>query len=253
MSETPKRVLNPPPVEPVRYQTNFINTAVCELKFPTLLQLETTPPRAFQGKIRRDYPYYEPQIVEQIAGEEITRENRYLFRSKDRHWTVSVKSSSVSLETDKYYDFEDFFQKLVGVLDSASDMIDSDFFTRVGLRYINWVPIEQHDPKGWIRDDLVQSITGGVLGTISGFAARIQGTMANGQFTIRHGLKQESAQGAPPGGRYYLLDFDYFAENVEADAVRELVRDFNKTNFALFRWCLGSKALDKLGPGKPKT
>src|SRR5687767_698633 len=115
MSE-PARVLNPPAVPSVRYTTNFINTAVCELRFPTLLELEAVAPRAFQSSIRKDYPHYEPQIVEQVAGEEVMREHRYLFRSKDQRWTLSVKSYAISLETSKYHDFEDFFERLVRVL-----------------------------------------------------------------------------------------------------------------------------------------
>ena len=39
---------------------------------------------------------------------------------------------------------------------------------------------------------------------------------------------------------------------VEAAAVAARVTEFNKTNFALFSWCLGDKAKKLLGPGKLK-
>src|SRR5262249_49156853 len=133
--EADKPYLNPPTVAPVRYTRNFITTAVCELRFPTLMELETKPPRAFQAKIRKKYPSYEPQIVEQVgAPSGLNREQHYLFRSKDHHWTVTVKSASIAVETSKYVDFEDFFVRFSEVIGHAREMIDSDFFTRVGFR-----------------------------------------------------------------------------------------------------------------------
>lgn len=247
----PKSFLNPPTVQAVRYEKNFIQTAVCELRFPTLLELEAMPPREFQSRIRRDYPFYEPQILENLSGPEITREHRYLFRSKDQQWTVTIKSFALALETSKYVDFEDFFERLKRVLMSAKEMIDADFFTRVGLRYINRVPIADGNIEGWIRPELIQPLTGGTLGTVKALAATIHGYMENGQYSFRHGFK-EPDETEKTSGQYYTLDFDYFSENVEAEMVEDLIKQFNKKNFAFFSWCLGSEALRTLGKGTPK-
>lgn len=249
--DEPGRFLNPPSVPAVRYQRNFIKTAVCELRFPTLLELEAKPPHKFQAKIRKNYPFYEPQVIEQVGGpHELARELRYLFRSKDQQWTITVKSFSLAVETSKYLDFEDFFGRFTQVLASAKDMIDADFLTRVGLRYINLVPIEDGNLEGWIRSDLILPITGGVLGAPTKFSSLLQGPMEHGQYSVRHGLKEEEPNKSPM--KRYLLDFDYFSENVELDAVESRIKEFNNTNFALFSWCLGDKAKRLLGEGKPK-
>lgn len=79
-----KQHLNPPTVPSVRYKSNFIKTAVCELRFPTILELDRRAPSEFQAKVRKHYPFYEGQVIEQMgAPEEILKERRYLFRSKD--------------------------------------------------------------------------------------------------------------------------------------------------------------------------
>jgi uncharacterized protein (TIGR04255 family) len=245
------RYLNPPKVQRVRYARNFIKTAVCELRFPALLELETKPPRAFQKEIRKTYPFYEPQIVEMGSGsDDITRENRYLFRSKDKQWTVSVKSFSLALETSKYVDFEDFFQRLTALLERSREMIDADFFTRVGLRYINNVPLEDGIVDGWIRAELLSPLMGGVLGVPKSIASVVSGEMDGGFYTLRHGRKDENAPDAKV--QQYTLDFDYYAENVEAKDVPARVKQFNEINFALFSWCLGDKARKLLGEGRPK-
>src|SRR6267143_3147149 len=105
---------------------------------------------------------------------------RYLFRSKDQKWTVALKSFSLALETSKYLDFEDFFGRFKDLLDKSREMIDSDFFTRVGLRYINTVPIEDGELSGWIRPDLVGLVTSGTLGSPEKYQSVIQGSTEYG-------------------------------------------------------------------------
>lgn len=268
----PKAVLNAPVVKRVRYRKNFIKTAVCELRFPTLLELESRPPIQFQRKIRKHYPFYEPQTVELMAGDETSREHRYLFRSKDQHWTVSVKSFALGIETSKYVDFEDFFGRFKEIFAGAKSMIDADFFTRIGLRYINTIPLQDGVVEGWVRAELVAPLTTGVLGEATRFASIIQGEMEDGHFSLRHGMKDETqralrddditrheadaakkaAATIQPVTRSYQLDFDYYSENVELGAVESCIKRFNETNFALFSWCLGEKAKQLLGEGKPK-
>ncbi len=245
--------LNPPAVRSVRYTRNFIKTAVCELRFPTLLELESSPPRAFQRLIRKDYPFYEPRVIESGSGNDgMEREHHYLFRSKDQHWTVVVKSFALALETSKYTEFGDFAARLKEVLHHATEMIDSDFFTRVGLRYMNSVPIGDDGPQGWIRDELAAPIFGGVLGGPKVCRMVVQGSLKDGGgYSLRHGIS-DSDEGAKVIERGYLLDFDYFKEGVELQEVDSLIAAFNEINFAFFSWCLGPKAFECLGEGKPK-
>jgi len=39
----------------------------------------------------------------------------------------------------------------------------------------------------------------------------------------------------------YILDFDYFKEDVEFKSVTGLVKDFNNLNFSFFSWCIGKR------------
>jgi len=246
--------LNPPRVPSVRYKRNFIKTAVCELRFPTILELDRRPPSEFQAKIRKIYPFYEGQLLEQAGmggSEEILKERRYLFRSKDQRWTVTVRNFSIALETSSYVDFGDFFSRFKQILNNAKELIDADFFTRIGLRYINLVPIEDDNLDGWINPDLIRPAIGGVLGKPDKFNSAIHGTLENGQFLMKHGLQQEQGAGAN-AQKKYLLDFDYASENVEMAAVESRIQSFNEMNFSLFTWCLGEKAKKLLGSGTPK-
>ena len=246
--------LNPPAQSPVTFKQNFIKTAVCELRFPTLLELEVRPPHAFQARIRKIYPFYEAQVIEQVgASDPILHEQSYIFRSKDRHWTVTVKSSSIALETAKYESFEHFFERFSQLMDYARDLIDSDFFTRVGLRYINVVPIGL-PIEGWIEPALIAPILSGVTGDVRSYASVIHGQLERGGYSFRHGFKSAGDGGSvnDSSSETYNLDFDYFGENVEIQKVPDLVKYFHDMNFSFFYWCLGPKAREALGEGKPK-
>lgn len=249
-----RRFLNPPKVKFVTYKRNFIKTAVCELRFPTLLELEAKPPHSFQASIRKQYPFYEAQVLEQVgAPEPVLHEQSYLFRSKDRKWTVNVKSSSIGIETSNYSDFTEFFERFSYILDRAKEMIDTDFFTRVGLRYINAIPVED-SAEGWIKGDLLLPLTGGILGDTKSCMSAVHGYMEKGQYSFRHGLKRksESELEGKVETPSYSLDFDYFSENVEFGEVHDLIKYFHEMNFAFFSWCLDEKAINYLGEGKEK-
>lgn len=241
--------LNPPTTPRVRYSHNFLKNAVCELRFPTQLELETKPPTVFQAKIRKLYPHFEHQVIEQVgAPDALSQEVQYLFRSKDRKWTIGVKSSSISIETSSYVDFEDFYAKINQALLSARELIDSDFFTRVGLRYINQIPIDGDTPEDWIAPQLIRPVIDEVLGYTQSYASSIQGYLEDGSYSFRHGFKRDN----PDSPLRYTLDFDYYEEGVEIGEVERLLKSFNEKNFSFFSWCLGEKAKAYLGEGKPK-
>lgn len=242
--------LTPPRVDRGRYERNFIKTAVCELRFPTVLSLESTAPAEFQAKLRKLYPAFERQVVEQLSGaESVAKEVRYVFRARDKRWIVTLRSSSIALETTGYLDFEDFLSRFRVVLESARELIDSDFFLRVGLRYINWIPISDGNPAGWVRESLLAPLDVSVLGPPQKYTSLIRGTLKEGTFTFRQALRQagEDDDTGSTSCMTFVLDVDYADENVEVERLEQLVRSFNETNFYFFEWAIGDKARSVLG------
>lgn len=249
--------LDVPNEESVRYSTNYIKTAVCELRFPTLLELENSPPNKLQSALRKDYPYYNvEQSVSINLGSAPTSGKGYIFESKKRDWAITLKPSTLSLETNKYTDFNDFIDRFTAMVNAAKDLLDTDFFTRVGLRYINHVPLpgnhmDRKDIANWINPVLVAPLTGGELGTLSTFRCEVGGHLKDGGYTFSHGF-------TPPTNNdrdslLYMLDYDYFKDGVEFDDVSNVITQFNKQNFNLFKWSLGDEAKKALGAGEKKT
>lgn len=244
----PSGNLKVPNVERVEYERNFIQLAVCELKFPTVLEFETECPRDFQKALRKEYPHLEQGTrIELLPAGGRSGEKRYIFRSMDRDWSVTLRSSAVALETAAYRNFEDFLLRLQKVVEKIEPLIDTDFFTRVGLRYVNVIPVDG-DPTGWINPDLVKPLISDVFGKPAKYWQQISGTTDNGHLNINHGLQEDEE----PDRRSYVLDFDFYRELVGIKELEDLLKSFNRQNFNLFRWAVESKAIDFLGQATKK-
>lgn len=243
------KILTIPEVPSVRFERNFIDIAVCELRFPTLLELESSPPLKLQAHLRKKYPGYEKQqLLDNSNLEGVPGRYRYLFRSKKSDWTITIHSEAISLETNKYTEFGDFFSRLTELLQFSGPLIDSDFFTRVGLRYINKIPISDGELKGWINDNLLYPLITGPYGVVTKYLSEVRGCTETGEYMFRQIVSQKDGNIDA-----YILDYDYSKEDVEMKHVPSLIQDFNKQNFSFFSWCLGPKAWSYLGKTKEKS
>ena len=240
--------LNLPDVEAVEFERNFIKSAVCELRFPTLLEYEMKPPIQLQKELRKDYPYYEPEQSVQVGLEAVGREMRHLFKSRKKDWTVSFRASALALETSHYTNFEEFSERLKRVLTNSQGLLDTDFFTRVGLRYIDEILIADDELSGWIREDLVAPLTQGVYGSVERFLQEIRGFTDIGRYTFKHGMVDSGQE----VHKRYHLDFDFYEENVPFDSVFSMVSQVNQQSFRFFSWAMGPKAQSYLGQATAK-
>lgn len=244
-----RQTLNIPAVESVEYSRNVIKTAVCEVRFPTLLSLETSPPIEMQKALRKEYPIYEVQERGEVRSTEaIPGHFRYMFYEKKRRWTISMNATSLSLETSAYTNFEEFEMRLKRLLMVSKDFIDSDFFTRIGMRYINIIPVSDTELDGWINNNILSSLNQEIYGQMINYESVVQGDTEYGQYTFRHGLKEAFDDGLIE----YLLDYDYFKEDVSYDDVLKLVKKYNEINFSFFRWSIGPKTIKYMGKEKSK-
>lgn len=242
------QLLSVPEAPSIRFERNFIDVAVCELRFPTLLELESRPPVTLQSQLRKRYPFYEKQEqLDKRNLEGVAGRYRYVFRSRKGDWTIGVHAGAVSIASNKYTEFEDLFGRLTELLKFATPLIDSNFFTRVGLRYTNKIPIDDGELKGWINEELSSPLISGPYGDVSMYVSEMRGFIEDGAYTFRQGVSQRD--GTFDG---YMLDYDYWKEDVEVKDALGLIKTFNRTNFSFFWWCLGPKARDYLGKPRKK-
>lgn len=242
MSDQTAAHLAVPQRGPARYARNFVMLAVCELRFPTLFELEAdTPPLEFAHALRKLYP--EHNLVKSLTvGPGSARGNQAHSFSGKTGWTVTLRSSTLTLECTRYVSFEDFCERLRPLLEAAKSVIDSDFFTRVGLRYQNALPYEQDSVADWINPDLVGALGRGVFGAPGEHSGRVVGSIDGGGFALMHGLGMDARQNIA-----YILDLDLYAMDVKFDEAMTTIQRLHCREFDLFSWCLGAKAEGYLG------
>ncbi len=245
-SEPPSpRPLNVPAAHTAHYAKNFIRQAVCELRFPTLFELESDrPPQAFSKALRKEYPSYEllNDVNLNLGG--VAHANAHAFRSRRRRWSVILRASALSLETSRYDAFDNFAKRLAFVLEAAKATIDSDFFTRVGLRYINAFPFSSDEINQWVNPALVSPLGEGTFGDVDEHSQTVRGITTAGGYRFQHGLAT--------GGKEYFLDFDFYREDVTVAETLNVVRTLHELEFSMFLWSLGPKARQDLGPSTLK-
>jgi uncharacterized protein (TIGR04255 family) len=238
--------LNLPKVSPANYARNFISQVVCELRFPVLFDLDRDkPPASFVGQLRKSYPVYEPhQEVKMGMDGRNTHSAVHIFRGRNA-WSITLRPSSLVLETSKYESFEKFSEQVEMLIRIATPIIDSDFFTRVGLRYTNVLPSGSDPIEGWVNPDLVRPLASGLFGRPRECSGRVGGSTPDGGFLFAYGLG-ESPQGSP----VYVLDFDLYKEDVQVDETMSLLQRLHEYEYSMFAWAIGDKAREHLGPSR---
>ena len=204
-------------------------------------------PGELRRRLKTEYPHYNPSKRITLTTGGLTQADTLVFEfaSRKKDWKATLGSNALSLETTAYLDFSDFVSRAEWVMRQAFEFLDSNFFTRVGLRYVNQVPVPANEVGGWINDDLVAPLAKGIFGDVRTLNTELSGRLEKGRYSFRHGIGQKVNENE--GFNRYFLDFDYYAEDVEYEDVRSLLRSFHETNFSFFLWALGDKARAQLG------
>lgn len=233
-----------------RYKRNFLRQAVCELRFPTLMELgEPRPPASFVKALRKKYTSHElaNEVTLGIGSGTAGTNHKHVFRSSKLTWAVSLKQNSVSIETNSYTEFANMRERVLEIVEAASKIIDSDFFTRVGLRYINVIDPGVDPLDGWVNPDLVNPLLSRNFTGVQDYVGRLQLAADDGGCLLQHGLRfpeqRRKEEIVSPG---YLLDIDTFRNEVSLNDTDAALAAMHTQAFDIFDWAIGPKTCDYL-------
>lgn len=228
-----------------KFKRSVVKNVVCEFRFPTLMELgEGKAPAKFVNAVRKAYPTMElGQDVSIGLGGPSETTYAHIFRSLRGGWAVSLKHSSLTVENGSYGGYEKLRERALEVVEAAAGVIDSDFFTRVGLRYVN-VFDSQVDLVGdeWINPALVQPLSSGMFRGIADYSGRLALVSEDGGCLLQHGLQmkpQVEGRAIYPG---YAIDIDTYRNEVLLADVGQALDAMHKQAFDIFDWSLGSAA-----------
>ena len=115
---------------------------ICQLRFPTILSINTVEPADFQETIRAFFPQYtRKQEVPRVPAPGSTPPpqpiTNYYFISEDKRSQVNLTRDFIALSTVNYTGWEEYARHLDRVLASFIQIYKPAYFQRVGLRYVN--------------------------------------------------------------------------------------------------------------------
>lgn len=123
---------------------------ILQIKFPTILSINSNEPDKFQEKIRTEFPIYslgienEQEISFQPMNNGIfpsltnsQQHKNYSFISEDGGYKINLTSSFISISTINYYSWERLLEKFNKPLEAFVEIYKPSFFERIGLRYID--------------------------------------------------------------------------------------------------------------------
>ncbi len=227
------------------FKRNFIESAIIELRYPTYLRLKDQEPLEISESIRERFPIYNPQKQMQMTPLGSTDHQKvYTFATRQQDPVLDILASSLSLTTKRYTSFDNFLSHAGFLIENVVPHLETTFFTRVGLRYINRIDGLQPDGTDvneWVNANLVSSITGERLGVVTNMNSELTGHFNTGSYTFRYGI-------LPPANssRFFILDWDYYCEDVEVPDCISLLKSFHELHYPFFWWTLGDKAKEAL-------
>lgn len=131
--------------ERVKYGRSPLIETIYQLRFPTILSINSEQPVDFQSKIREKYPFFEQTVMPEqqmmFSNEGVPSElrirpiNNYQFVTEDGNSKINLTSSFIAFSTVRYDRWEEFSKDIDDILPTFIDIYKPKFYTRIGLRY----------------------------------------------------------------------------------------------------------------------
>lgn len=143
------------------YENPVTHEVICQLRFPTILSIESREPADFQDLIRSDFPRYmlrrenppvkiTPQNGAAPRVEQAAPISNHTFISADNLRKINLTRDFIALSTLRYTGWEKFAAALDKTLAAFIRVYQPAFFERIGLRYMNIISRQklglEHEP-----------------------------------------------------------------------------------------------------------
>jgi uncharacterized protein (TIGR04255 family) len=246
------------------YARNPLVQVICQLRFPTLLNIQGRTPVDFQEMIRAEFPLFErlapmlpqkvpPEVAKMLGGQ--LAQGNYQFLTDDKSYVVTLTPESLALSTAKYTVWDEFRGKLRVPLDALEATYRPSFYSRLGLRYQNaidrralgvvdvpWSRLFRREILGELAVEAFER----QLENVANRSLRLSSADGFSSIMMMHGLG--TMQGSSES--IFFLDLDIFTERRidKGDAI-PILDKFNESSGQAFRWCISDELRRVLEPG----
>jgi uncharacterized protein (TIGR04255 family) len=239
-----------------------LSEVVFEINFPRLFAVENRI-ADYQQRVLGMYPESGDEFVlhlpPAVAFGKAPRPEGYLtpvrsfvFRNQAQSRIVRVSVVHFNLLVSDYLDFEDYKHALTTAIEPAIEIFQLSRLERVGLRYINKIPIPKEPAAVDYRDYVRSPIDATVFSPhqLNSFLTEVSVDLdKNKKLTIRNGLLPMQADAT---ARTYLLDLDCSSPesvSLSGAALANLLDDYHESIEAEFKRAMTDKYWKHMAEG----
>ncbi|MFQ6027309.1 MAG: TIGR04255 family protein [Dehalococcoidia bacterium] len=252
----------------VVYDNNPLTQVICQLKFPTILEIGSADPADFQKRIRKQYPIYHgpsesstissriPQELSALAarvGLSMGRPGPHRFAIENETRSISLSPEFVAITEDSYTRWDELRPEIALMVEALVKVYEPPFFSRIGLRYQDEIDrkllgLEDEPWKNLIKPELtglvgVDFLEDRILESHSNTLCVVQDDKLSAKIRISQGLVAGSEKNK------YTIDADLFVdERTEVNDVLPILDQLNRTGGNFFRWVITDKLANALKP-----
>jgi uncharacterized protein (TIGR04255 family) len=253
----------------VVYRRNPLVQVICQLRFPTILEIGTEDPADFQKLIRQKYPLYNRQADSSPVSSRIPKEigelmgrfgiaiggpGTHKFTTEDETRSISLTTEFVAITEDAYVRWENLRPEIDLMVKSLVEVYKPAFFARIGLRYQDEIDkdslgLESEPWNNLIKSEMlgllgVSYLEKGIVESESTSLCSIDDQVPGAKIRIRQGLVAR-----PEQNHIYRIDADLFVESHKgAEDVLPILDQLNRTGGNFFRWAITDQLAHALEP-----
>ena len=230
------------------YGRSQLIEVICQLRFPTILSIDTREPADFQETVRAAFPRYQCQVekLPGVNGAPARTVNNHTFISEDGGYKLSLTKDFIALSTMRYTHWEDFAARLDEPLGQFIKIYRPNCFDRVGLRFVNAISREQLGLTGRRWNDLLQPPYLGILDEDDVDEASVAKCSVDVERNIRSGNQVQQVQEKEVR---FIFDQDvYSTGKVKVAAVAETLNALHAHSDSVFSDAITTVLHDAMEP-----
>jgi uncharacterized protein (TIGR04255 family) len=257
-----------PEAPKVIYDKNPLDLVICQLRFPPILKIDAEIPADFQDLVRRQFPNFNEtaevaieippgqsaQIPVDVLRQMLPSNKNYEFSSEDEVWKINLTRTFVALSTKGYPRWSEFKKKLEIPFEALCKVYSPNYFSRVGLRYIDVIRRSKLELTDIDLKELLSPYISGPLNSadvgpfVKNFESKYEINLVDGLGIARIiakfvEFKEENNEIC------FMIDSDFSRkEKINIASALELLDSFNLKAHRLFRWCITDKLHKAMGP-----
>ena len=229
----------------IKYGKNFLSDVIFRVDFSPILVIRESISSKFQEQLRPLFPLLTEQKVFEFAAKiesgliegSSKPLSNWVLEDAEHRFRLTLNFAYLAVEDLRYRTLDEFVKVIQPILEAFKLYYTNPQFTRLGLRYINTIKLNEGNPFDWkslIAEPLVCPVEGFIGSKQELSRAMSQFVLNKGECTVifNFGIFNPEYP-SRIASREYILDYDCFSQDVDADLIKQM-RDFNEQVLRLF-------------------